>query len=114
VRHRSRGERLGAVPLFGSLTAKQLAAVEQLVTRIEVAPGRELIQQGKPGRELILVIEGEAEVRRDGERIAVRGPGTFMGETSLLLNQPRNASVVALTEMTIEVIDQRAFATRRS
>ena len=110
MRHRSRGERLASVPLFGSLTAKQLARVEQLVTRIDVAAGRELIHEGKPGHELILVIEGEAEVRRDGKRIAERGPGTFMGETALLLNQPRNASVVAVTDMTIEVIDQRAFA----
>ena len=109
MRHRSRGERLGAVPLFSSLTAKQLASVEQLVTRVDVTAGRHLVRQGKPGGELILIIEGEAEVARDGKRIAVRGPGSFLGETALLLNRPRNASVVAMTDMTIEVIDRRAF-----
>lgn len=41
--------------------------------------------------------------------VATRGPGTFFGETALLLDQPRNATVVALTDMTIEVIDRRDF-----
>jgi len=48
-------------------------------------------------------------VRRDGEVIAVRGPGTFFGEMALLLDRPRNASVVATTDMTIEVIDRQDF-----
>jgi CRP-like cAMP-binding protein len=100
---------LRSVPLFASLTKKQLAAVDQLVTRVDVASGRELTRQGQLGGELILVIEGEAEVRKDGKRLAVRGPGTFIGETALLLNQPRNATVVAKTDMTIEVIDRRDF-----
>ena len=109
MRHRSVQERLGSVPLFGSLTKKQLVAVDQLVTRVEVEAGRELTREGQLGGELVLVIEGEAEVRKGGKRIAVRGPGTFIGETSLLLNQPRNATVVAKTDMTIEVIDRRDF-----
>jgi CRP-like cAMP-binding protein len=55
------------------------------------------------------VVDGEAEVRRDGKVIAVRGPGTFFGEIALLLERPRNASVVAKTDMTIDVIDRQAF-----
>jgi len=102
-------ERIAKIPLFSNLSAKQLASVDALVTTIDVAPGRELIRQGEPGREFIVVIDGEAEVRRDGELIATRGPGTFVGEMSLLLSRPRNASVVARTKMTIEVIDRQDF-----
>lgn len=102
-------ERLAKIPLFQHLSDKQLAAVDALVTTMDVSAGRELIQQGQPGREFLLVVEGEAEVIRDGEVIATRGPGTFFGETALLLDQPRNASVVAKTAMTIEVIDRREF-----
>ncbi len=109
MRHSAGNERLAAIPLFGSLSAKQLAAVDQLVTTTDVPAGRELIREGEPGREFILVVEGEAEVRRDGEVLATRGPGSFFGETALLLDQPRNASVVAVTPMTIEVIDRRDF-----
>jgi CPA1 family monovalent cation:H+ antiporter len=100
---------LAKIPLFQNLSAKQLAAVDGLVTTIDVAAGRELIRQGEQGREFVVVVNGEAEVRRDGEVIVTRGPGTFFGEMALLLDRPRNASVVATTDMTIEVIDRRDF-----
>ena len=103
------GDELAEIPLFQNLSAKQLAAVDRLVTTIDVAAGRELIRQGEPGREFIVVVAGEAEVRRDGNVIAIRGPGTFFGEMALLLDRPRNASIVATTPMTIDVIDRQDF-----
>ncbi len=102
-------DRLARIPLFQSLSAKQLAAVDGLVTTMDVSSGRALIRQGEVGREFILVVEGEAEVRRGDAVIATRGPGTFFGEIALLLDRPRNASVVATTDMTIEVIDRKDF-----
>jgi len=51
---------LAKIPLFQSLSAKQLAKVDGLVTTIDVAPGRELIRQGELGREFVLVVDGEA------------------------------------------------------
>jgi len=109
MRNRAGKDRLAKIPLFQNLSAKQLDAVGGLVTTMDVASGRELIRQGEVGREFILVVDGEAEVRRDGAVVATRGPGTFVGETALLLDQPRNASVVATTDMTIEVIDRQDF-----
>ena len=109
MRNRAGNERLAKIPLFQTLSAKQLAAVDGLVTTLDVAAGRELIRQGEPGREFIVVVDGEAEVSRDGEVIATRGPGSFFGETALLLDQPRNVSVTAKSRMTIEVIDRQDF-----
>ena len=103
------GNELADIPLFQSLSPKQLAAVDALVTTIDVPAGRVLIRQGEPGREFVVVIEGDAEVHRDGDVIATRGAGSFFGETALLLDQPRNASVVAKTAMTIDVIDRQDF-----
>ncbi|MGO9873781.1 MAG: cyclic nucleotide-binding domain-containing protein [Acidimicrobiia bacterium] len=103
------GNELANIPLFKNLSAKQLATVDRLVTTIDAVAGRELIRQGETGREFIVVVDGEAEVRRDGAVIAVRGPGTFFGEMALLLDRPRNASVVARTAMTIDVIDRQQF-----
>ena len=109
MKRRAGNDRLDKIPLFEHLSAKQLAAVDALVTTVDVSAGRELIRQGEPGREFILVVDGEAEVSRDGKVLATRGPGTFFGETALLLDQPRNATVVAKTAMTIEVIDRKDF-----
>ena len=109
MKHRASADRLAKIPLFNHLSTKQLAAVDALVTTVDLASGRELIRQGEVGKEFFLVVDGRAEVRHDGELIATRGPGTFFGEMALLLDRPRNASVVAVTDMTVEVIDQKAF-----
>ena len=109
MRNRACTERLAKIPLFHGLSARQLAAVDALVTTIDVPRGRELIRQGEPGYEFFVVVEGEAEVRRDGRLVAIKGPGAFFGETPLLLDRPRNASVVAKTAMTIDVIERRDF-----
>lgn len=109
MKHRAATDRLARIPLFAELTPKQLAVVDTLVTAIDVRAGRELIHEGEIGREFFLVVDGEAEVRRGGTVIATHGPGSFFGETALLLDEPRNASVVATTAMTVEVIDQRDF-----
>jgi CRP-like cAMP-binding protein len=109
VRNRAGNQHLAKIPLFAKLSAKQLAVVDGLVTTIDVPAGRDLIHQGETGKEFIVVIRGEAEVSRDGEVIAVRGPGSFFGEMALLLNQPRNATVVARSDMTVDVIDLQAF-----
>jgi CRP-like cAMP-binding protein len=102
-------ERLAKIPLFEKLSDKQLADVARLATVIDVEAGRELVRQGGVGREFVIVVEGEAEVRRDDQVVATVGPGGFFGETALLLDQPRNASVVAATDMQVEVIERRDF-----
>ena len=103
------GNELASIPLFQNLSAKQLTAVDRLVTTVDIAAGKQLMRQGETGREFILIVDGEAEVQRDGKAIAVRGPGSFIGEIALLLDRPRNASVVARTDMTIDVIDRQDF-----
>jgi CRP-like cAMP-binding protein len=100
---------LARVPLFADLSKKHLQHISSLATTIEVEPGRVLAQQGEPGREFVVILAGEAEVRRDGEVVARRTAGDFFGEISLLLDKPRNASVFATTHMTIGVIEAREF-----
>jgi CRP/FNR family transcriptional regulator, cyclic AMP receptor protein len=109
MRSRAGKELLATIPLFKNLSAKQLAAVSGLVTPLDVKQGRVLIREGEIGREFFVVVDGEAEVRRNGEVVAVRGAGTFFGEMALLFDRPRNASVVARTDMTIEVIERQDF-----
>jgi len=109
MRNRAQTDLLATIPLFKNLNGKQLAAVDGLATPLDVSKGRELIREGQPGREFFIVVEGEAEVRRGDQVVAVRGPGTFFGEMALLFDQPRNASVLARTDMMVEVIERRDF-----
>jgi CRP/FNR family transcriptional regulator, cyclic AMP receptor protein len=55
-------------------------------------------------------MEGAATVRRNGKKVATLGPGSVVGELSLLDRGPRTATVTADTDCTLLVIDSRHFA----
>ena len=100
---------LAQVPLFKSLSKKHLQKVSSLATRINGAPGRVLAREGEIGREFLIVLEGEVEIRRGDEVIATRGAGDYIGEIALIDHRPRTATVVAKTPVVIDVIDLRGF-----
>ena len=109
ITRRSAGEHLAAVPLFASLAKRDLSEVAKVTTQMEVQAGQTLVEQGSAGREFFVILDGEAEVRRNDRRIATIGVGRYFGELSLLDRGERSASVVALSDMKVLVLDQRNF-----
>lgn len=101
------------VPLFAGLTPQQAERLYASGRTLTVAPGEFIIREGEPGDSLFIVLEGELEVtKRDGERdirLAVRRPGEFLGEMSLLEHSPRTASVRALSAGRLLSIGPEAF-----
>jgi aquaporin Z len=67
-----------------------------------VKAGETVMQEGDPGTEAYVVERGHLDVRRgagtDGTALARLGPGDWVGEMSLLLDEPRSATVVAATD----------------
>lgn len=100
---------LRAVPMLAALDDKELALVDRLAERLEVAAGRDLLRQGTVGHEFYLLLTGKAEVVRDGEVVAVLGPGDHVGELALLDPQPRTATVTVTADATVLEVTQREF-----
>ena len=73
-------EALGRVEFFEGLSARELKSIARLMTRLEVREGRTLVREGSVGREFFVIIDGEAEVTRNGRRINHLGPGATFGE----------------------------------
>ena len=69
------------------------------------------MRQGDLGQEFALIVSGEANIIKDDQVVARIGPGDYFGEVALLDSITRSASVVAATDMTLEVIDRRGFNT---
>ena len=81
------------------------------MTSVSVKPGRDLIKEGDVGREFLVIVEGEATVRRGGKVVARLGAGDFMGELAVIAGVPRTATVTADTDMTVSVLNRREFST---
>lgn len=98
-----------SMPLFRDCTDDELRQIDSVADEVAVPAGRALIRQGDLGREFVVIIEGEAAVERDGVRVATLEAGTHFGELALLVDHPRNATVTAVTDLKVQVIDRRGF-----
>ena len=101
---------LGSLPLFEGLSKKELQFLASMSTEVGVREGSTLVKQGEPGQEAMVIEKGTGVVKRDGGEIDTVGPGDFFGEMSLVVNQPRNADVIATSDMTVLVMNSREFS----
>ena len=72
--------------------------------------GHELVRQGDVGREMFVLVSGEATAKRNGRKVTTIGPGAAVGELSLLDHGPRTATVTCDTDCTVLVIGAREFS----
>jgi len=100
---------LANVKLFGQLNKRQASRLARIADLVKVGEGQVLVKQGARGRELIVIVEGSAVVRRNNRKIAGLGPGDSLGEMSLLDRQPVAATVVTTEPCELLVIDGRRF-----
>ena len=101
---------LSEVPLFATLSRRELNLVAKRAADVRVAEGKILCSEGEMGNQYFVILSGTAKVTRHGRRVATLGAGQGFGELSLLDKHPRNATVTAETPMEVVVLGQREFA----
>jgi CRP-like cAMP-binding protein len=79
----------------------------------EYAPGEAVMEQDSPTGPLLVLVDGEVEILRDGVRVArTRQAGAVFGEMSVLLGCAHTATVRALKQSCFAVIENpRQFLT---
>jgi len=101
---------IAQVPLFSACDAIFQHNIAMALKPEVYAPGDLIVRKGDIGREMYFLVNGEVDVLdRDGTAIATLGPGSFFGEISLLLSEPRTASVRAREYCDLFVLDKRDF-----
>jgi CRP/FNR family transcriptional regulator, cyclic AMP receptor protein len=96
--------------LFERCTNKELARLASVATTVIVPAGKVLAREGATGREFFVIVDGKAEVTRNGAAVDMLGPGSFFGEMALLDRQPRAATVTACEPCELLVLEARQFA----
>ena len=102
-------ETLASVPLFSACSKKELQMVAKSAERVSLPAGRVVVNEGAAGTEFFVILEGQARVERHGRQVAILGPGGFFGDLALLDRAPRNASVIADSDLELAKLGQRAF-----
>ena len=106
--------RLSSVPLFASLSDDERAEVAGRMEERGVAEGERLSSEGASGYFFFVIDDGTAAVTREGETLAELGPGDFFGETAILKNVRRTATVTASSPMTLVAMFGADFAKMKS
>jgi len=84
--------------------SRELMAGKMISDHRMLERGETLVEQGAPGDELYLVLDGVLVVEIDGEEVAEIGPGAIVGEKALLEGGTRTATLRARTRGRIAVI----------
>lgn len=110
ARKRNLPPTLLASELAVTVPVDELRRLDRLATTVHIAAGEEIVHEDAFGRECFVVIDGEFRVQLD-ERDVTVGPGAVIGELSLITLKPRTASVTAVTDSVVYVLNRAEFAT---
>ena len=102
---------LEQVSLFKDGDPVFLHNLAMMLKPVVYAPGEVIIHEGEIGHQMYAICRGQVEVLdKSGKRISLLREGAFFGEMSLLMSQPRNATVRALSVCDLFVLEQRDVA----
>ena len=105
---------LRRVPLFSRLTDAQAQALGDAVHKRRFKRGEPLVLQGQKSDALFLLLTGRARVSASDTRgreviLATLSPGDYLGEMSLVDNEPHSASVHALVQTDVLELGRAEF-----
>jgi CRP-like cAMP-binding protein len=95
---------VAAIPLFAGLSKDDQKVIAQYADDVDVPAGATLAREGRFAYEFFAILDGTAEVTREGTAINTLGPGDFFGEIGLLASERRVASVTATSPMRLVVL----------
>jgi CRP-like cAMP-binding protein len=109
-------EFMSKVPIFAALSPEAMQRIAVLARRMVLDKAGAIFNEGEPAKEMVVVLEGDLEVRKKGRSgaeavIATLHPGDVAGEMSLIDIQPRSAGVFALGPAAMAVLTHTDLAT---
>ncbi len=103
-------ELLKHVPLFEGCSDAELSDIADVAAPHSFPAGKELIAEGDhEHREFFVIVKGNVDIIRGGQKVNELSDGDFFGEIQLLADTPRLASVVTTSDVTALVVTEDSF-----
>eukprot|EP01043_Picozoa_sp_COSAG02_P018286 COSAG02_NODE_851_length_16536_cov_6.254000_1_plen_944_part_00 len=106
---------LAQVPLFAGLEHHKLQKIGATSVQRQVVSGEVVIQQGEKGTEMFVVESGRLQasvIAPDGTDVGVvktYSEGEYFGELALMSDDPRAATITAMSEGTLLVLERQVI-----
>lgn len=100
---------LGGVPMFAPLSVVAKERLAGALVALDLPQGSHVIREGDHGERFFILVEGEVEVSRDGQVVAVRRAPDYFGEIALLRDVPRTATVRAMGNLRLYTLEREDF-----
>jgi CRP/FNR family cyclic AMP-dependent transcriptional regulator len=103
------------VPLFSMLTTEQAQGIADSVVKRRFRRGEIIVEHGRKSNALFILLTGRARVLTADARgreviLAVLQPGDYVGEMSLIDNEPHSATVRAEIQTDMLILGRAEFA----
>lgn len=98
-----------SVDLFRDFPLERAREILHLAHRVRYAKGSKIIAQGTEGTQFYIIASGTVSVVQDDQPIKTYQAGDYFGETAILLEQRRNADVIARTDVELVELDRHGF-----
>ena len=100
------------VPLFSMLTQAQAESIAEGVVKRRYRRGELIVERGRKTNALFILLTGRARVVASDERgreviLAVLEAGDYLGEMSLIDNEPHSATVRAEVQTDVLVLGRQ-------
>jgi CRP-like cAMP-binding protein len=105
----ARIEHLRRVSLFSECTDEELRRIADISRIVEAPVGTVVTRMGTPGDSFFFLVDGRVSVQTPVGPGDPLTPGDFFGEMSLLDGEPRSATVTAITDLRMLVVDRPHF-----
>jgi CRP-like cAMP-binding protein len=105
----SKSDALKHVPLFDGCSKADLGRIARIADEIDLPEGKKLIGQGDLARQFFVLLDGWADVKRNGRKVNTMGPGDFFGEIGLVTDRLATATVTTTTPARALVITRASF-----
>jgi CRP-like cAMP-binding protein len=98
-----------ATALFAPLPERSIERLARAARVVQVPAGEVVFHRDDPGDLFYVIESGEAEVVVTNELTTALGPGDSFGEIALLRDVPRQATVLAKSDLVLRAIERRVF-----